>query len=243
MTAASRECAAAVVARDRTRRRGEQRPPCSRVRLGPSARHTSWRTCRRLELVVSELATNAMVHACTPFTVVLGAFERHRPPGGPGRVARGPDPGGRPCVGHERARDGDRAGVEPRLGRHRPGVGREVGVGRVRHPCGASVRVTLTEMRGPVVRWSPATRLTEPTAPQAAPVHRCVRLRRGERQPQHGRPVDPGRSIRWNSDSPSRMPSLGCRRRPMRASRCCDAGSCPARRPAADGSASRPRPW
>jgi anti-sigma regulatory factor (Ser/Thr protein kinase) len=28
-----------------------------------------------IELVVSELATNAMVHACTPFTVVLGAFE------------------------------------------------------------------------------------------------------------------------------------------------------------------------
>jgi len=28
-----------------------------------------------IELVVSELATNAMVHACTPFTVILGACE------------------------------------------------------------------------------------------------------------------------------------------------------------------------
>ena len=28
-----------------------------------------------IELVVSELATNAMVHACTPFTVILGASE------------------------------------------------------------------------------------------------------------------------------------------------------------------------
>ena len=57
-----------------------------------------------VELVVSELAANAVVHAGSPFTVTLGASEGVRCPGGAGPGALQSDLGCRSVVGDQRAR-------------------------------------------------------------------------------------------------------------------------------------------